>query len=1051
MAHFFIDRPIFAWVIAIFIIMAGLVSIKFLPINQYPQVTPPKIMLIASYPGADAETIDSSVMSIMEDSMNGVDGLMYMESQSTAGSGNLTLTFSTDTNEDIAQMQVQNRLARVESRLPDTVTQMGVQVFKRSSNFLMLLALQSDNLERDVVADFANRTLLPELQRLPGVGSVQVFGAERAMRIWIDHNKLKSLNLSFADVNAAIQTQNVQIAAGKMGSLGTLKNDFHQEIMATVTVPSRMKSVEEFENMILRASADGSIVRLKDVARVELGSQDYDAGMRLNKKSAIGIGIQLSNTGNAMEVSKAIQDKMSDLQRYFPDGLSWMVPYDSSVFVGLSISKVVQTLFEAIALVFVVMFVFLQNWRYTLIPTIVVPIALLGALAVVYALGMSINVLTMFAMVLVIGIIVDDAIVVVENVERLMVEEKLSPKEATKKGMGQIYGAIIGITAVLIVVFIPMAFFSGSTGNIYRQFAIVMSVSIAFSAFLALSLTPALCGTLLKPIPENHHDKKGFFGWFNKWFAFAAKSYERGTARLLQRGFRMLVLYLIIIGVAVFTMSRLPTGFIPEEDQGNLMMMYQLPSGATMERSMKTVETFENVVGSLPEVENVAVISGFSFAGSGENAGMGFITLKDWKQRKKQGQDASSLAGKITGMMMGTLRDGYAVGVVPPAIMGLGNGNGVSFRLQDRAGKGHAALLEARNMFLGMAMQSPVLTGVRPEGLEDSAQMHIEINRDAAATQGVNFSSIGAVLSTAIGSKYVNDFENNGKLQRVIVQAEPKDRLQPDDILNLTVINARGEPVPLSSFATAKWVNGPTMTVRYNGYPAMKITASPAAGYSSGDVIAEMERIAKQLPPGFGFEWTDATLEEIQAGAQSYVLYAFSIFIVFLCLAALYESWTIPIAVMLVVPLGFLGVVLGVWIRNTIGVPISAMLGGNIHTYAADVYFQIGVVTVIGLSAKNAILIVEFAKDLQKNGATAYQAALTAAHLRFRPILMTSFAFICGVFPLYISSGASSASQRSIGTGVFWGMLVGTILAVSFVPLFYLAVRKIFKDKEETA
>ena len=1046
MARFFIDRPIFAWVVAIFIIMAGLVSIKFLPVNQYPQVTPPKIMLIASYPGADAEIIDSSVMSIMEDAMNGIDGLQYMESQSSANSGSLTLTFTTETNEDIAQMQVQNRLSRVESRLPEMVTQLGIQVFKRSSNFLMLVALQSDRAEKDVIGDYANRNILPELQRLPGVGSVQLFGAERAMRIWADNEKLKALNLSFGDINTAIQTQNVQIAAGNMGGLGTLKNDFNQTITATVTVPSRMQSVEEFENLILRANADGSIVRLKDVARVELGSQEYNVGMRLNKKQTVGIGVQLSNTGNAMEVSGLIQAKMKELERYFPEGVSWTVPYDASTFVGLSISKVVHTLVEAIILVFIVMFIFLQNWRYTLIPTIVVPIALLGALAVVYALGMSINVLTMFAMVLVIGIIVDDAIVVVENVERIMAEEGLSPKEATKKGMDQIYGAIIGITAVLIVVFIPMAFFSGSTGNIYRQFAIVMSVSIAFSAFLALSLTPALCGTLIKPLKENHHDKKGFFGWFNKWFAATAKSYERGTARLLQRGARMLILYLMIIGVAVFTMSRLPTGFIPEEDQGNLMMMYQLPSGATMERSMKTVETFENVVGSMPEVQNIAVISGFSFNGSGENVGMGFVTLKDWKERTEKGQDASSMAGKITGMMMGTLRDGYAIGVVPPAIMGLGNGNGVSFRLQDRGSKGHAALLAARNQFLGMAMQSKVLTGVRPEGLEDSSQMHIEINRDAAATQGVNFASIGTVLSTAIGSKYVNDFENAGKLQRVIVQAEPKDRLQPEDILNLTVPNNRGEAVPLSSFATVSWVNGPTMNVRYNGYPAMKITASPAPGYSSGDVIAEMERIAHQLPQGFGFEWTDATYEEIQAGAQSYILYAFSIFIIFLCLAALYESWSIPFAVMLVVPLGFLGVVLGVWIRNTFG----GMLGIP-PSYAADVYFQIGMVTVIGLSAKNAILIVEFAKDLQKSGATAYQAALTAAHLRFRPILMTSFAFILGVVPLYVATGASSASQRSIGTGVFWGMLIGTILAISFVPLFYLTVRKVFKGKEETA
>ncbi|MDO5686587.1 MAG: efflux RND transporter permease subunit [Neisseria sp.] len=1040
MSRFFIDRPIFAWVVAIFIIIAGVVSIRLLPVEQYPQVSPPTIMVIASYPGADAKTIDSSVMSIIEEQMNGLDGLQYMEAQSNPNSGTLTLTFTTETDEDLAQVDVQNRLSRVEARLPAMVKQTGVQVIKRSSNFLMMIALQSDNLPIDEVSDYATRNIAPELQRIPGVGSAQVFGAERAMRIWPDANKLQALNLSYSDISNAIRGQNMRIAAGSLGSLGRLENHSGQAITATINVPSQMTDVKEFEELIIRAGTDGSIVRLKDVARVELGSQDYEITGRLNGKPSIAIGVQLSNDGNAMEVSQRIQDKLTELEHYFPEGVTWTIPYDSSVFVGLSISKVVQTLIEAMALVFVVMFVFLQNFRYTIIPTIVVPIALLGAFAVVYALGMSINVLTMFAMVLVIGIVVDDAIVVVENVERIMSEEGLSPLEATKKGMGQIIGAIVGITVVLIVVFIPMAFFSGSTGNIYRQFSIVMSVAIAFSAFLALSLTPALCGTLLKPLDENHHEKKGLFGkffnGFNRRFDRTAKTYERGVSRVLQRGAQMLLIYLMLIGVAAFVMFRLPTGFLPSEDQGTLLSVIQLPPGATMDRTMETVKTFENFVQQQPEVKEQVVVVGFSFTGRGENVGMSFITLKDWKDRSAKGSDAVSLAGRITGAMMQQLRDGYLFTINPPSIPGMGVGAGFSYRLQDRGGKGHEALLAARNQMLGMAMQSKVLTGVRPEGVEDAPQMRIDINRDAAAAQGVNFADIGTVLGTALGSNYVNDFENQGRLQRVVVQAEPHNRMKVDDVLRLTVTNRLGQPVPLSSIASVAWESGPMQKMRYNGYPAMAITATPAPGYSSGDAIAEMEKLSAQLPAGFGYEWTGQTFEEIQSGSQTYVLYAFSILIVFLALAALYESWSIPFAVILIVPLGFFGVVVGVWLRNLFG-------GG----YAADVYFQIGMITVIGLSAKNAILIVEFAKDLQAKGATAYQAALTAAHLRFRPILMTSFAFILGVVPLYFASGASSASQRSIGTGVFFGMLFGTVLAISFVPSFYMLVRKLFKPK----
>ncbi|WP_084224478.1 efflux RND transporter permease subunit [Stenoxybacter acetivorans] len=1028
MAKFFIDRPIFAWVVAMFIMIAGVVSITQLPVSQYPTVAPPTITLQVTYPGADAQTIEDSVLSLIEREMNGVENLEYMESKALSnGTGSLTLTFKTGTDSDIAQMDVQNQLARAESRLPAMVRQLGVEVEKSRSNFLLVAMFTSDdpNANTREISDYVARNVVPELQRLDGIGGVNLFGSERAMRVWLDTEKLRGLNLTAADVNNAIMAQNMQISAG---SIGDLPNSQGQTISAKVIAPGQLQTTEEFENIVLRASTDGSMVYLKDVARVELGAQSYAASARLNGKPVVGMGVSLSTDGNAIAASKLVNAKLTELQKFFPAGVRWAIPYDSSKFVGLSIEKVVHTLLEAIALVFLVMLLFLQNFRYTIIPTIVVPIALLGALAVVYAVGMSINVLTMFAMVLVIGIVVDDAIVVVENVERIMAEERLPPLEATRKAMSQISSAVVGITVVLISVFIPMAFFSGSTGNIYRQFSVVMAVSIFFSAFMALSLTPALCATLLKPVDKNHHEKTGFFGWFNRVFHKGSKRYETGVAKLLRRGGRMLVIYLILMSVGLFVLLRLPTSFLPAEDQGVVLAVIQLPPGATQARTLETVKTYENFVLKQPEVQDVITVVGFSFSGQGQNMGMSFVPLKDWSERTAAGSDADSLAHRITGAMMGMNRDGTIFALTLPAIPELGSSSGFNFRLQDRGDKGHDALLAARNQLLGMARQSKVLTDVRPDGMEDAPQLRIDIDREAAAAQGVSFTAIGSVLSTALGSNYVNDFPNKGRLQRVVVQGDVSTRMQPEDILRLTVNNQLGQAVPLSSMVKTSWVTGPMQTTRYNGYSAMAITGNAAPGYSSGDAMAEMAKLAEKLPDGFGFEWTGQSREEQESGSQTIILYAFSILAVFLCLAALYESWTIPVAVLLVVPLGFLGAVLGVWGRGLLN----------------DVYFQVGLITVIGLSAKNSILIVEFAKDLQAEGYNAFEAALAAAHLRFRPILMTSLAFIIGVVPLYFASGASSASQRAIGTSVFWGMLIGTFLSVFFVPMFYTAVRSFF-------
>jgi multidrug efflux pump len=1026
-SKFFIDRPIFAWVIALFILVLGAAAITRLPVAQYPTVAPPSIVITTAYPGASAQVLEDSVLAVIEQELNGAPNLIYMESSADAnGSGTITATFEPGTDVAIAQIEVQNRLSRATPRLPSAVVQQGVRVDKARSNFLLFVMLTSKNPAYNPVAlgDYAARNIQPELLRVSGVGQAQLFGTERAMRVWIDPAKLVGYGLSSVDVVNAIRTQNVQVSAGTVG--GT-PNPVEQSIFATVNVNGQFTTPAEFGQILLRANADGSAVRLKDVARIELGGAAYATTSRLNGVTATGIGVQLAPSGNALATAKAIKARMAELQKYMPDGVSYEIPYDSSKFVSISIEKVIHTLVEAIALVFIVMFLFLQNWRYTLIPTIVVPVALMGTFAVMLVAGFSINVLTLFGMVLAIGILVDDAIVVVENVERIMAEEGLSPVEATRKAMGQITGAIIGITVVLVSVFVPMAFFSGSVGNIYRQFSLSMVASMLFSALMALSLTPALCATLLKPVDPEHHEKKGFFGAFNRAFKRTTHGYEGLVARIIRKAGRYLVIYAAVLGAVGFLYTKLPTSFLPNEDQGYLIVNVQLPPGATVSRTEAVLQQVEGFFLKQPEVDKVVGVTGFSFSGAGQNAALAFVPLKDWGERAGPQHTAQALAGRAFGALMG-VRDAFIFPLSPPPIPELGTATGFTFRLQDRGGQGHDALLAARNQLLGMASQSPVLAGVRPDGLEDAPQVKLDIDREKAAALGVSYDSIANTLAVAFGSSYANDFPNAGRLQRVIVQADAPARMQPDDLLKLYVTNAKGQQVPFSAFASTRWVKGPVQTVRYNGYPAMKISGDAAKGHSTGEAMAEMERLAAQLPPGFGFEWTGQSREEKLSGAQAMILLAFSMLAVFLCLSALYESWSIPVAVMLVVPLGILGSLTGVWLRDM----------------PNDVYFKVGLITIIGLSAKNAILIIEFAKDLMEEGRGLLEATLEACHLRFRPIIMTSFAFILGVLPLAIASGAGSASQRAIGTGVIGGMITATVLAVFLVPVFFVVIRRLF-------
>ncbi len=1027
-SSFFIERPIFAWVIALFIGVFGAVAITKLPVAQYPTVAPPSLVISVVYPGASPAVLEDSVLAVIERELNGAPGMIYTESTAQAnGTGAINVTFEPGSNINLAQIEVQNRLSRATPRLPASVVQQGVRVDKARSNFLLFVSVTSTNPQWDPVAlgDYAARNIVPEIQRIAGVGQAQLFGTERAMRIWVNPDKLASLGLTPLDVNNAIRAQNAQISAGAVGDQPGVAG---QGTSALVVVGGQLASIDEFGAILLRANADGSSVRLRDVARMELGAQSYATAARLNGRPSTGVGVQLAPTGNALGTANAIQARMKELEQYFPDGMSYEIPYNASRFVKISIEQVVETLAEAIVLVFLVMLLFLQNLRYTLIPTIVVPIALLGTFAMLSMFGFSINVLTLFGMVLAIGILVDDAIVVVENVERIMAEEGLPPVEATRKAMGQITGAVIGITMALMSVFIPMAFFSGSVGNIYRQFSLSLVSAMGFSALLALTLTPALCATFLKPVPAGHHEKRGFFGAFNRGFKRTAKGYEGLVARIIPRAGRYLVVYGVVLAAVALMYQRLPSSFLPNEDQGYLLVNVQLPPGATAERTRAALNQVETYFMAQPEVDKITTVSGFSFSGQGQNAALGFVTLKDWSERKGAEHSAQAVAGRAFGALMFGVRDAFIFALSPPPIPELGTATGFNFRLQDRNGMGHEALLAARNQLLGMASQSKILAGVRPDGLEDAPQLKLDVDREKAYAQGVNFDTVAGVLATAMGSAYINDFPNQGRLQRVIVQADAPARMLPEDLLRLQVPNARGQQVPLSAIASIRWVNGPMQTVRYNGYPAMKIAGDVTPGRSTGEGMDEMERLARQLPPGFGFEWTGQSREEKLSGSQAMVLLAFSMLAVFLCLAALYESWSIPFAVLLVVPLGVLGALSGVWLRDM----------------PNDVYFKVGLITVIGLSAKNAILIIEFAKDLMAEGKGLIEATLEACHLRFRPILMTSLAFMLGVLPLAIATGAGSASQRAIGTGVMGGVIAATVLAVFFVPIFFVVVRRLF-------
>ena len=1023
MSRFFINRPNFAWVITLFICLAGVLTIPSLPVSQFPDVSPPQVAINAIYPGASASMVVDSVTSIVEEELNGAKGLIYYESSSSSnGSAEITATFAPGTNPDLAQVDVQNRLKNAEARLPREVTQLGLQVNQSSANFLMIYAVQykGDDTGKDIIglSDYVARNINNEIRRVPGVGRTQLFDAEPAMRVWIDPQKLVGYGLSVADVNAAIAAQNVQVPAG---SFGSLPGSPDQELTATLAVKGMLDDPEEFGRIVLRANPDGSAVYLSDVARLEIGLQDYNSETRINGKQAVSAAVMLSPGANAIATVDAVKSRLQELSTSFPEDMEFTIPYDTSKFVRVAISKVVQTLAEAIILVFLVMLLFLQNVRYTLIPTIVVPVCLLGTFAVMSLLGFSVNMMTMFGVVLAIGILVDDAIVVVENVERIMSEEGLSPREATIKAMQQVSGAIVGITLVLSAVFVPLAFMSGSVGVIYQQFSLSLAVSILFSGFLALTFTPALCATLLKAVPKGHHEeKRGFFGWFNRTFEKLTGRYEKLNSRLLRRTGRLMVVYLGIVALLGFFYIRLPESFVPTEDQGYLIYDVQLPPGATHARTSKVVAEIEQYLQSRDTVESAITVLGFSFSGQGQNAALGFPTLKDWSERKR----GQSVDNELTAFneRFANLQDGTVMAVSPPPIDGMGNASGFALRLQDRGGLGRQALVDARDTLLERANSSPIIAYAIMEGLEDAPQLRLDIDREKAETLGVSFETINLALTTAYGSASVNDFANAGRLQRVVVQADMRQRMTPESVLDLDVPNASGQQVPLRAFVTTDWEISPVQLSRYNGYPAFRINGDAAPGYTTGEAMAELERIVSELPKGVGYEWTGLSYQEKTAGSQAPLLLGLSLLVVFLVLVALYESWSIPAAVMLIVPIGAVGSVLAVTVLGM----------------SNDVYFKVGLITIIGLAAKNAILIVEFAKDLYAQGHSLIDATLRAARLRFRPILMTSLAFILGVVPLAVATGAGAASQRAIGIGVIGGMLSATLLGVIFVPIFFV-------------
>ncbi|EIL4655246.1 efflux RND transporter permease subunit [Salmonella enterica] len=1032
MANFFIRRPIFAWVLAIILMMAGALAIMQLPVAQYPTIAPPAVSISATYPGADAQTVQDTVTQVIEQNMNGIDNLMYMSSTSdSAGSVTITLTFQSGTDPDIAQVQVQNKLQLATPLLPQEVQQQGISVEKSSSSFLMVAGFVSDNpnTTQDDISDYVASNIKDSISRLNGVGDVQLFGAQYAMRIWLDANLLNKYQLTPVDVINQLKVQNDQIAAGQLGGTPALPG---QQLNASIIAQTRLKDPEEFGKVTLRVNTDGSVVHLKDVARIELGGENYNVVARINGKPASGLGIKLATGANALDTATAIKAKLAELQPFFPQGMKVVYPYDTTPFVKISIHEVVKTLFEAIILVFLVMYLFLQNIRATLIPTIAVPVVLLGTFAVLAAFGYSINTLTMFGMVLAIGLLVDDAIVVVENVERVMMEDNLSPREATEKSMSQIQGALVGIAMVLSAVFIPMAFFGGSTGAIYRQFSITIVSAMALSVLVALILTPALCATLLKPVSAEHHEKKsGFFGWFNTRFDHSVNHYTNSVSGIVRNTGRYLIIYLlIVVGMAVLFL-RLPTSFLPEEDQGVFLTMIQLPSGATQERTQKVLDqvTHYYLNNEKANVESVFTVNGFSFSGQGQNSGMAFVSLKPWEERNGEENSVEAVIARAT-RAFSQIRDGLVFPFNMPAIVELGTATGFDFELIDQGGLGHDALTKARNQLLGMVAKHPdLLVRVRPNGLEDTPQFKLDVDQEKAQALGVSLSDINETISAALGGYYVNDFIDRGRVKKVYVQADAQFRMLPGDINNLYVRSANGEMVPFSTFSSARWIYGSPRLERYNGMPSMELLGEAAPGRSTGEAMSLMENLASQLPNGIGYDWTGMSYQERLSGNQAPALYAISLIVVFLCLAALYESWSIPFSVMLVVPLGVVG----------------ALLAASLRGLNNDVYFQVGLLTTIGLSAKNAILIVEFAKDLmEKEGRGLIEATLEASRMRLRPILMTSLAFILGVMPLVISRGAGSGAQNAVGTGVMGGMLTETLLAIFFVPVFFVVVKRRF-------
>ncbi|EDQ8685199.1 efflux RND transporter permease subunit, partial [Salmonella enterica] len=1038
MPNFFIDRPIFAWVIAIIIMLAGGLAILKLPVAQYPTIAPPAVTISATYPGADAKTVQDTVTQVIEQNMNGIDNLMYMSSNSdSTGTVQITLTFESGTDADIAQVQVQNKLQLAMPLLPQEVQQQGVSVEKSSSSFLMVVGVINTDgtMTQEDISDYVAANMKDPISRTSGVGDVQLFGSQYAMRIWMNPTELTKYQLTPVDVINAIKAQNAQVAAGQLGGTPPVKG---QQLNASIIAQTRLTSTDEFGKILLKVNQDGSQVRLRDVAKIELGGENYDVIAKFNGQPASGLGIKLATGANALDTATAIRAELKKMEPFFPSGMKIVYPYDTTPFVKISIHEVVKTLVEAIILVFLVMYLFLQNFRATLIPTIAVPVVLLGTFAVLAAFGFSINTLTMFGMVLAIGLLVDDAIVVVENVERVMTEEGLPPKEATRKSMGQIQGALVGIAMVLSAVFIPMAFFGGSTGAIYRQFSITIVSAMALSVLVALILTPALCATMLKPVAKGDHgeEKKGFFGWFNRMFDKSTHHYTDSVGNILRSTGRYLLLYLIIVVGMAYLFVRLPSSFLPDEDQGVFLTMVQLPAGATQERTQKVLDEVTDYYLNKEKanVESVFAVNGFGFAGRGQNTGIAFVSLKDWADRPGDENKVEAITQRATAAFS-QIKDAMVFAFNLPAIVELGTATGFDFELIDQAGLGHEKLTQARNQLFGEVAKHPdLLVGVRPNGLEDTPQFKIDIDQEKAQALGVSISDINTTLGAAWGGSYVNDFIDRGRVKKVYVMSEAKYRMLPDDINDWYVRGSGGQMVPFSAFSSSRWEYGSPRLERYNGLPSMEILGQAAPGKSTGEAMAMMEELASKLPSGIGYDWTGMSYQERLSGNQAPALYAISLIVVFLCLAALYESWSIPFSVMLVVPLGVIG----------------ALLAATFRGLTNDVYFQVGLLTTIGLSAKNAILIVEFAKDLMdKEGKGLVEATLEAVRMRLRPILMTSLAFMLGVMPLVISSGAGSGAQNAVGTGVLGGMVTATVLAIFFVPVFFVVVRRRFSRKSE--